>query len=684
MVEKEIYSHLHPSLRYVLASWMKWEDLRDIQVKAYQGFQTGSDLLIISPTAGGKSEAAFIPVLDRIIKQGDCDSKPVCLYIAPLKALINDIADRFTHILNPLHYDLLVIHGDTPLKKIPDSPVFLLTTPESLMVLLYKRDSSILSSIRYCIIDELHALAGSLRGLQILSALNHLEKENCTEITRIGLSATIGNPEEILLWMKGRNNGVLVTGEKQLKNFEFHIYSKEKSDFFKVLSHTLQGKRSLVFCKSRKDTEVLALALRRFIPDVFVHHSSISPEIRQITEEKTHLGLPFAVLCTSTLELGIDIGDLDLVVQEGPPRSVSSFLQRLGRTGRRGKDPLMYFLSASPEETCHTLSALRNAILGIVEPVISPRFPYDLLAREILLLVISRYRVSLTVFDNLLAEKPYEHISKDSFRDLMRHLMVNEWISRDGDLIIPGETMEKIRKKPGFLFSLIGDQPSSKVISSDGIQIGSIPYSSSDVSSFALGGNVWQKTGQIEGDSIVVSPSGICAAPPNWVGGQAEVSLLVLSGLRSIVAGVPLPFELSDSLIHDVKKFKEQFPPDLPDSSLAIRWDDNRTVLYTFLGKNWNKFIGTFFEKNYQCRYLGSDIYKITFSGIIEKSLFIQGIVRIGSCDWKDLAGFVQYSPAKSDTISEILPESLLMEQWIADTLQIPYLQEIIRSLDIS
>lgn len=675
------FSLLHPTLRYVLSSWMGWKDFRDIQVQTLEAFQTGSDLLIISPTAGGKSEAACIPILDTILKNGDI--KPVCLYIAPLKALINDIADRLSFILNPLHYDLLVCHGDAPLKEIPESPVLILTTPESLMVHLYRRNFSLLSSIRYCIIDELHALADTIRGSQVLAALSRIEEENGSNIMRIGLSATIGNPNEILDWMRGSHTGVLVTGNKKQKKHVFHLHPVQKDVIPSVLLKEISGKRSLVFSGSRKDTEKLAFTLKHHIPDVYVHHSSLSSGIREKTEEKTGDGSPFSILCTNTLELGIDIGDLDLVVQIGSAKSVSSFIQRLGRTGRRGSESLMHIFSTDPEETCHILSALLNIKQGLIEPVIPPCYPYELLVREVLLTVMKKLRVSKAVFNGFLLKKPYQRIEKNRLYELLDHLISHEWLSLDGDLVIPGINLEKIRKNPGFLYSLIGDQVSDKVISSDGEDIGSIPKSVSRDSRFILGGNIWQHTGVKEGDSLVVQPSGGYALPPVWQGNSAEVSKLILSGVMSIVSGTSFPFLVSDAVKDDVKKFRDQFPPNLSNGSISIISDGNETIFYTFLGKTWNRIIGDFVGKKFRYHCIRLDPYSVTFSGPLSSSEGIRIFETISSSTWEDIAECSGISKIKKESDFDLLPFSCIREQWYVDFLKVPHFIDSVRKLEV-
>jgi len=680
MKDEEVYSRLHPSLRHVLASWMRWEDLRSIQKKTVQAFESGSDLLIISPTAGGKSEAAFIPVLDWIIRNGG--HNPVCLYVAPLKALINDMAGRLFQVLTPLHYDLLVCHGDAPPPEYDrsDSPVIILTTPESLMVLLYRRDFSLLSSIRFCVIDELHALAGTERGSQILTALSRIEEKTGNQITRIGLSATIGNPDTVLEWFRGSSKGILVQEERQPGNHEFHFYPGISADLQDILCRDLAGKRSLVFAGSRKETEILASSLKKILPAVFVHHSSLSSDTREKTEMITRQGLPFTILCTSTLELGIDIGVLDQVVQIGSPFSVSSFLQRLGRTGRRGETPVMYCFTKDPEDTCHTLSALMSAYSGEVEPVIPVRYPYNLLVREILLLVLALHRVSVTGIALLLQKKPYKWISKLCLIEILTHLIDNGWVSRDGVLLIPGPASEQLRSRSGLLFSLIRDAPSVSVITRDGEEVGNVPFDLQGKGEFLLGGNAWEGIDSDERETLMVCPSKKLAPAPSWVGSTGEVSRLILSGVRTLVSGKQIPFPVPDQVQEKLQMFCDGFPKGLPDNALSVRHDKNKTTLYTFLGKQWNQILGDFIGHTLTCRCRGYDLYSVTFSGVIPLDSISHSLQLLCESSWEHLAEYI-HLPAKINE-PDLLPFSCFREQWCVDHLQIPLLIQTLQEME--
>ncbi|MGV8108172.1 DEAD/DEAH box helicase [Methanospirillum sp.] len=678
MTEEEIYSCLHPSLRFVLSSWLKWEDLRNIQKKTIRTFKPGRDLLIISPTAGGKSEAAFIPVLDNILKHED--HNPVCLYIAPQKALINDMAERLLHLFPPLHLDLLVCHGDAPFHKDDsESPVLILTTPESLMVLLYRKDSSLLSSIRFCIIDELHALAGSERGSQILAALSRIEEKTKNRITRIGLSATIGNPDTILAWF-GDNEPVLICEEREPRSHEFHLHSCDPFYIPQILSKNLAGKRSLIFTGSRKKTETLGFILKKVLPSVFVHHSSLSSDIRRNIEYIARKGLPFTIVCTSTLELGIDIGDLDIVVQIGPPSGVSSFLQRLGRTGRRNGNPVMYCLTTSPEDTCITVSALMNAMSGMVEPVIPVRYPYHLLTREILLCVFASKRVSMVKIESMIRKKPYLSIKNTKMKEIISHLLQNGWLSKDGDLFIPGPEYERFIKKPGLLFSVIRDTQVLPVITNEGDEIGFIQMKSGK-NRFLLGGFSWESTLQ-DNKNVVVQSSTTVANPPAWSGSPVEESHLILSGIRTLVAGCSPPFDIPEPIQKDLDTFRGNFPEGLSSDAISIYLHKNQITIYTFFGKTWNRILSTYLTKNlgYPCRDVNS--YQIILSGEISRKSLEEIFSTIRKISVKDLAESAA-PPSTYGKDLELLPQSCIREQWCIDDLHIPHLIHVIQDIDV-
>src|SRR5690606_26835538 len=217
----------------------------------------------------------------------------------------------------------------------------LMTTPESLEVMLVSQTidaARLFADLRVVVIDEIHALAGSDRGAHLLSVIERLAAISRHDVQRIGLSATVGNPEAILSWLRGssRRGGVVVDPPHEPARRQLlSVPAPDLPSLANGAARLAKRGKSLFFCQSRAITEAVAEHMRRAGTEVFVHHSSVSKDERQLAEERFHRGTSACIVCTSTLELGIDVGDLDRVFQAEAPTSVSSFLQRMGRTGRR-------------------------------------------------------------------------------------------------------------------------------------------------------------------------------------------------------------------------------------------------------------------------------------------------------------------------------------------------------------
>ncbi len=398
-IVSSVFSVLHESLQQVLAQRLEWTELRDVQERAYGAVVAGSDVLVIAPTAGGKSEAALIPVMDDILKNGR--TGVTCLYISPLKALINDQEDRFRTFCIPTSLSVMKWHGDVAKGdrhwKDGEPPHFLMITPESLEVLLQEKDlSSDLRKVRTIIIDELHAFVESERGVHLKVLLDRMDHITRRQIQRIGLSATAGNPEEVLAWLSdGRHKAELVAipSPPREKQFQFIVEPEEK-DRIDALARIVKGKKALVFVNSRSVAEQLMKASAGRIQNLHIHHSSLAPATKKASEEAFTSQDGACIICTSTLELGIDIGDLDVVVQVGPPNSVSSFLQRMGRSGRRGKSAYVAWLLQDPCELVCSLAIIECAIGRKVENLVPLMRPYNVLLQQIFLTVHNHSRIS--------------------------------------------------------------------------------------------------------------------------------------------------------------------------------------------------------------------------------------------------------------------------------------------------
>ena len=337
------FARFPPRLQEAIVSRLGWTSLRPVQDLAGEAILDGKNAVVLAPTAGGKTEASMFPALANLI-ENEPEGVGV-IYVAPIKALLNNQEDRLGTYAEMVGLRRFVWHGDVPenernkFKK--DPAQILMTTPESLEVMLVSPKfpvARVFKDLRMIVIDEVHAMAGTDRGAHLMSVLERLATFTTNDIQRVGLSATVGNPEYILSWLKGtsKRDGVVVNPPKEPAKRDLHVGLFETTlDLAGEASARAFGKKSLFFCQSRALTESVAERMRGRGTDVFVHHSSVSLEERRAAEERFHGGTNACIVCTSTLELGIDVGDLDLVFQANAPTTVSSFLQRMGRTGRR-------------------------------------------------------------------------------------------------------------------------------------------------------------------------------------------------------------------------------------------------------------------------------------------------------------------------------------------------------------
>jgi len=397
------FDRLHPALRHHIVNSLGWDDLRPFQHAVIDPVLRGKHLLILAPTAGGKTEGAFFPVLSRLLTEGWQGLS--ILYVCPIKALLNNLDARLARYCTLLGRRSALWHGDIPAgqKKaiLRDPPECLLTTPESLEVMLVssKIDRSLFASLQAVIVDEIHAFAGDDRGWHLLGILSRIERLCGREFQRIGLSATVGNPEELLDWLAGTCGGerqVCYPPNAEAGTAEVvldHVGSLHNAAV--VISRMHRGEKRLFFVDSRSRAEQLGRELRTLEVATFVTHSSLSQEERRQAEEAFAGRDDCVIVATSVLELGIDVGDLHRVIQIDAPATVSSFLQRMGRTGRRlGTSRNCLFLATSDDALLRAAALIELWSSDYVEPVLPPPEPYHILAQQLMALLLQERGVS--------------------------------------------------------------------------------------------------------------------------------------------------------------------------------------------------------------------------------------------------------------------------------------------------
>ncbi|MEW1545286.1 DEAD/DEAH box helicase [Streptomyces tsukubensis] len=448
---------LHPGLAHHIVNVLGWPGLRPLQYESIEPLLEGSDAVLLAPTAGGKTEAAAFPLLSRMAAEQWSGTS--VLYVCPLKALLNNLLPRLEMYASWLGRTAALWHGDIPQNRrariLRERPDILLTTPESLEAMLVSANvdhRTFFSGLQSIVVDEVHAFAGDDRGWHLLAVLERLERVVERPVQRVGLSATVGNPEQLLHWLQG-------SGADQRPARVVAPHLREKSppgpppgdvqlDYVGSLANAAtviaalhHGEKRLVFCESRKQVEELAAGLRIKGVTTFLSHASLSADERRRAEEAFAEARDCVIVSTSTLELGIDVGDLDRVIQIDAPATVASFLQRLGRTGRRpGSKRNCLFLALDEDGLLSAAALLLQWGRGWVEPVTAPPEPRHIAAQQILALCLQEHRVG----DHLWQEwwgglGPFG----PAVEPVVRHLVTEGYLDQDGGMLFIGPEAEK-------------------------------------------------------------------------------------------------------------------------------------------------------------------------------------------------------------------------------------------------
>jgi ATP-dependent Lhr-like helicase len=398
------FDRLHPALQHQVVNALGWQSLRPVQELAIDATLEGANLLVLAPTAGGKTEAAFLPLISEALTRPW--SGLAVLYISPIRALLNNQQARLERYYGLVGRRAALWHGDVPAaakRRIRDDPPdCLLTTPESLEAMLVSasiRHDRLFADLRAIVVDEVHAFARDDRGWHLLALVQRLARLAGRDLQRLGLSATVGNAPQLLEWLSAGSSRPrrLVQPPAQPEPDPEVIldYVGHLENAATVVARLHRGEKRLVFCDSRARVEQLAAELRLRGVATFVSHSSLGLDERQQAERAFAQGRDCVIVATSALELGIDIGDLDRVIQVDAPWSVSSFLQRIGRTGRRPRAARNgLFLATNDEGLLRAAGLLELWRSGYVEPAEAPPQPLHILAQQLLALALQERGIS--------------------------------------------------------------------------------------------------------------------------------------------------------------------------------------------------------------------------------------------------------------------------------------------------
>jgi ATP-dependent Lhr-like helicase len=530
-----VFGRFAPRLQEAIVASLGWSSLRPVQEAAGEALLAGENAVVLAPTAGGKTEASMFPTLSGLVT-----SEPDgvgALYVAPIKALLNNQAERLGLYTEMVGLRRFVWHGDTQdnLRRqfLREPAELLMTTPESLEVMLISKrvdEHKLFGDLRVVVIDEVHAMAGTDRGAHLMSVIERLARVSRHDVQRVGLSATVGNPQAILTWLQGTSKRArrVVDPPKPPARRQLLVAHREDLEAVSADAARLaRGKKSLLFCQSRSTTEAVAQHMRRAGTAVFVHHSAVSREERALAEERFHRGSDACVVCTSTLELGIDVGDLDAVLQAEAPDTVSSFLQRMGRTGRRpGQVANTTFLCETTEGVLQAVALVELAKAGWVESVPVEARCWPVLIHQLLAMALAA--------DGVTAEDAWTHLSRvPDFGGIHRaeYERLLRWMLADGALrlasgrLVLGPKAERRFGKKNFmeLFAVFSSQETYAVQTASGQPLGTLSQAFVDrlvdgVSSFLLGGRGWAVLRVEHGDRRVVVAPAARGKQPSWGG----------------------------------------------------------------------------------------------------------------------------------------------------------------------
>lgn len=570
-----------------------WDTLRDVQIAAAKSiFDTENNLLLTSSTASGKTEAAFFPILSLMYE--NMPQSIGVLYIAPLKSLINDQFERLHELLDMTGVSLTHWHGDVAAshkKKLLSKPRGILQiTPESLEAMLINRSNDIprlFCDLQFIVIDEIHTLTGTDRGNQIICQLTRISRLIGKDVRRIGLSATVGDPEIAADWLSGGSERMtdvpLFEREKihwRLGIEHFYIENPENANEVEETEETaeeensknhkkidpgyeyiydcVKDKKSIIFSNSREETEYVCSTLRQISAlrgeddsRILIHHGNLSASLREEAEMKMRDNEENVTTCaTVTMELGIDIGKLERVVQVGAPSTVSSFLQRLGRSGRRLSPPEMMMVYREEEALPNTplpqlipwelLRGIAIIQLYIEERFIEPpqrkKLPFSLLFHQTLSMLASNGELSAKrLAEKVLTLPPFLNVTREDYKELILSMLNHDLLEMTEEkTLIVGLSGERLLRS--FKFYAVFKDSEDFTVRCGSDEIGTITTPPPVGDRFALAGRVWEVEETDVSRRLIYVHKVEGKMEISWPGDFGEIHTKILKRMKMVLA----------------------------------------------------------------------------------------------------------------------------------------------------
>ncbi len=624
-----------------------WESLRPIQVEAARVlFDTDDNLILSSDTASGKTEAAFFPIITQIVENPAATIDVI--YIAPLKSLINDQFERLDDLLRDSGIPVFHWHGDVASshknKLLKNPSGILQITPESLESMLMNRHSDLIrlfGETRYIVIDEIHTLMGADRGNQILCQLDRLARVIGYHPRRIGLSATIGDPVKAGEWLTGNSGRVtqippagdgksrwrlalehfFVQDDTQDRDVSAAEHPEEKIAVdagYEYLYDCVKDRKSLVFSNSREETEYVTATLRQIAErrgdeDVFyIHHGNLSAAIREEAEAELKSEKKCVACATVTLELGIDIGRIERILNVGSPCSVASFLQRLGRSGRKTGVPEMFMVFREENPLPDTplpqlipwelIRAIAIIQLYLEEKFIEPpsikTMPLSLLFQQTLSILASSGELTpKALAERVLSLSPFLRVERELYRELLISMIQNDFIeyTEDGGLLL-GLKGERLTKS--FKFYAVFKDSEDYSVKHDSEEIGTISSPPPVGDRFALAGRVWEVEELDLERKLIYVKSVPGKMQIEWPGDYGEVHTKILEMMRKVLSDSRTYPYLKPNAAERLEAARRVFQNAGADRSLLISLGGNTRCLFPWLGTRSFRTLRKYLQKN--------------------------------------------------------------------------------------
>jgi ATP-dependent Lhr-like helicase len=595
------FDRLHPALQHHIANSLGWQELRPVQSLSIEACLAGANVVVLAPTAGGKTEAAFFPVISQMLTEA-WEGLSV-LYVSPIRALLNNQEQRLQRYFELVGRRAACWHGDTSQgnrrRAVIDSPDCLLTTPESLEAILVSSKfdhHEFFKNVQALVIDELHAFAGDDRGWHLLSVLSRIQRLAGRDLQRIGLSATVGNPDEMLVWLSSgskRQRQVVCPPPTSKQTPEVQLdYVGTLDNAAKIISLLHRGQKRLVFCDSRSRVEQLTLLLRERQVETFVSHSSLGVEERRSAEHAFAQKQNCVIVATSSLELGLDVGNLDRVIQIDAPSTVSSFLQRMGRTGRRaGTKSNCLFLATSDDALLRGGALLDLWRSGYVEPVHAPPKPFHILAQQLLALVLQERGIGQRTWFEWVSDVPaFAEMPLAKVGEIVQHLLLTGILWSDNGILSFGPEGEAEYGRKNFLelLSVFTSPPLFRVMNGQK-ELGHVHESTffkreDGPVILVLAGRSW-KTNHLDWKRRIahVEPTDE-RGRSRWLGEGQFLSFRICQAIRRILAADSTESFWSQRAIAKIEEVRAEYPWVSLDKTTLFQQPSGEVHWWTFGG----------------------------------------------------------------------------------------------------